>query len=85
VGVETSGRYQTLPVPFLHSKADGITLLADLAERAGAPDAVGLAKELALIMEGALITHQVDPDCDVCIIARPIAETLLDKHLPASA
>lgn len=66
------------------AKADGVALFAELAERVGAPDAAGLAQELDMIMEGALITHQVAPDCDVCAIARRVAETLLEKHLPAT-
>ncbi|CAK9101158.1 Uncharacterized HTH-type transcriptional regulator in lacX 3'region (ORF3), partial [Durusdinium trenchii] len=33
------------------AKADGVALLADLAERAGATDSIGLAQELDMIME----------------------------------
>ncbi len=66
------------------AKADGVALLTELAERAGALDALALAQELDMIMEGALITHQVAPDCDICTIARRAAETLMEKYLPAS-
>jgi AcrR family transcriptional regulator len=66
------------------AKADGIALLVDLAERAGAADPLALAQEIDLIIEGALITHQVAPDSDACAIARRAAETLIEKYLPAS-
>ncbi len=66
------------------AKADGVALLLDLAERAGATDPQALAQEVDMLLEGALITHQVDPTCDVCAIARRAAGTLLDKHLPAT-
>lgn len=66
------------------AKADGLALLEDLAERAGASDPRALAQEIDMIIEGALITHQVAPDCDVCGIARRAAETLLERYLPAA-
>lgn len=66
------------------AKADGIALLADLAERAGASDPMALAEEVDMLIEGALITHQVAPDCDICAVARRAAETLMEKYLPAA-
>lgn len=65
------------------AKADGIALLADLAERAGAANPGELAEEIDMVIEGALITHQVAPESDICTIARRVAETLMEKHLPA--
>lgn len=65
------------------AKADGLALLEHLAECAGAGDPLALAQELDMVIEGALITQQVAPDCDVCAIARRAAETLLERHLPA--
>ncbi|MEX0867521.1 MAG: TetR family transcriptional regulator, partial [Pirellulales bacterium] len=65
------------------AKADSVALLEDLSERAGASDPAALAQEIDMIMEGALITHQVAPDSDVCAVARRVAETLLEKYLPA--
>lgn len=65
------------------AKADSVSLLTDLAERAGASDAAALAEEIAMVIEGALTTRQVAPDCDPCGIARRITETLMDKSLPA--
>jgi len=66
------------------AKADSLAFLAELSERAGASDPSALAQEIDMVMEGALITHQVAPNCDVCAIARRTAETLLEKYLPAA-
>jgi AcrR family transcriptional regulator len=66
------------------AKADGIALLADLAQRAGASDPQALALQVDMVMEGALIMHQVAPDCDTCSVARSVAVTLLEKYLPAA-
>lgn len=66
------------------AKADGLSLLEDLAEGAGAWDPPALAQEIDMVIEGALITQQVSPDCDVCSIARRTVETLLEKYLPAA-
>lgn len=65
------------------AKADGLALLHELAEQAGASDPMALAEEVDMIIEGALITHQVAPECDTCGIARRAAETLMEKYLPA--
>lgn len=64
------------------AKADNLALLADLAQRAGASDPLALAQEIDLIIEGALITHQVAPNVDTCAIARRTVETLMEKYLP---
>jgi AcrR family transcriptional regulator len=66
------------------AKADGLALLEELAERAGASDPPALAQEIDMVIEGALITQQINPKCDVCAIARRAAETLLEKYLPAA-
>ncbi len=66
------------------AKADGVALLEDLAKRAGASEPLAMAQEIDMIMEGALITHQVAPDCDIIAIARRAAETLMEKYLPAT-
>lgn len=66
------------------AKADGVALLAELGERAGASDPQALAHELDMIMEGALITHQVAPESNVCTTARRLAETIMEKYLPAA-
>jgi AcrR family transcriptional regulator len=66
------------------AKADSLALLTKLSERAGAPDPIRLAEELDMLIEGALITRQVSPECDACVIARRAAETLMEKYLPAA-
>ena len=66
------------------AKADGLALLTELAEGAAAADPTALAQEIDMIIEGALITHQVAPDCKVWVIARRATETLLERHLPAT-
>lgn len=66
------------------AKADGVALLTELAERAGATDPVAVAQEIDMIIEGALITRQVSPDCKVCAVARRVAEMLLDKYIPTT-
>jgi AcrR family transcriptional regulator len=65
------------------AKADSLALLVELAERAGAFDPEALAQEIDMLIEGALITHQVAPEGDTCGIARRAAETLMEKYLPA--
>lgn len=65
------------------AKADGLALLADLADRAGAADPPALAQEIDMLIEGALITQQVSPESEVCAVARRATETLLERHLPA--
>jgi len=67
------------------AKADTISLLVDLAERAGSSDPLALAQEIDMLIEGALITHQIAPDRDVCRVARRVAQTLLEKYLTAAA
>jgi AcrR family transcriptional regulator len=66
------------------AKADGVRFLAELAECAGASDPMALAREVDMVIEGALITHQVDPECDACAVARSAAETLIEKYLPTA-
>jgi AcrR family transcriptional regulator len=66
------------------AKADGVEMLTALAERAGAFDPQAMAQEIDMILEGALITFQVSPECDVCGIARRAVETLMEKYLPTT-
>lgn len=67
------------------AKADGVAFLTQLAERAGAANPSAVAQEIDMIIEGALITRQVAPDCNVCTVAKRVAETLLEKHIPTTA
>ena len=53
---------------------------AALAEQAGARDPDLLAKELVVLMQGALVTAQASGDCAAAISARSVAEALLDRE-----
>lgn len=64
------------------AKAETRNLLEDLSERAGASDPPTLAAEIDIIIEGALITHQIAPESNVCETARSVARTLIEKYLP---
>jgi len=66
------------------AKSDSVALLAELAKQAGAADPLALGQQIDMIMEGALITHQVAPDCDVCSTAKQLAEVILEKFLPVA-
>lgn len=56
-------------------------LLRDLALRAGARDAVALAEELALLMEGSYVTRQVTGNLQAADIGRRAAQVLIDRQL----
>ena len=57
--------------------------VTNLAQRAGALDPAGLAKELCLLMEGAYVTHQVTGDREAVAIARRVADLVIAARLPA--
>ena len=65
------------------AKADSLAMLEALADAAGAAEPLVAAQELDMIIEGALVTKQVSPDCDVCAVSRRMAEAVIDRHLPA--
>lgn len=57
--------------------------IEDLCERAGAPDPAALAAELAIVLEGAIVTAQVAQDGGKAAkVARSAAEVLIDKAIP---
>lgn len=58
-------------------------ILRELAGYAGAEDALALAKEISLVMEGAYITRHITGDVKTADIGRHIAKMVIDKHLPA--
>lgn len=66
------------------AKADGVEMLRSLAERAGASNPEAMAQEIDMILEGALVTKQVSPECDVMAVARRTAEMLIEKYLPTT-
>ena len=57
----------------------------ELAARAGAADAPGLARELCLVMEGAYVTRQVTADERTLAVARRVAEAVIARHLALGA
>jgi AcrR family transcriptional regulator len=58
-------------------------ILRELAGYAGAKDPPSLAKEMALLMEGAYVTQQVARDGAAVDVARRMVDRLVDLHLPA--
>ncbi len=60
-------------------------ILRDLALRAGATDAVAMSEQLAMLMEGAFVTHQVTRNPRAADIARHTAALLIERYLPEPA
>lgn len=56
--------------------------LRTLAERAGAERPDALARELMLVVAGALVTRHAALARDAAAVARSVAQQLIDKHLP---
>lgn len=61
------------------------TIVHELAVLAGAKDPRALAEELCLIMEGVYVTRHVTGRPNTIVIARRLAEQVLDGHLRARA
>ncbi len=53
-----------------------------LCKQAGASDPLGLAEELALLLEGATVTAQVSQNFKTAHIAKRAAKALIDKAIP---
>jgi AcrR family transcriptional regulator len=60
-------------------------LFAQLATDLGARDPEQVARQLSLLYGGALITAYLDSDPDAPLVARDVAERLLDAQVPAKA
>jgi AcrR family transcriptional regulator len=60
-------------------------LFARLATDLGASDPVQLGRRLALLYDGALITAWMDSDPGAPLVARQVAESLLDAQVAAKA
>lgn len=56
--------------------------LAQIAQAAGARAPEELARNLHLLMEGAIVTEQVMPDSDAAARAKMIARLLIDRAIP---
>jgi AcrR family transcriptional regulator len=63
-------------------KAKVLDWLHRLCAKAGAPDAFGLARQLCLLKEGAIVTAQVSNDPRAAQTARALAEQLLIGIFP---
>ncbi|MEP7022759.1 MAG: TetR/AcrR family transcriptional regulator [Actinomycetota bacterium] len=59
------------------------SLFLDLAAEAGAADPAGLARQLALIYDGAGVTAWLDHDPGAAVAATSIAATLIEAAVPA--
>src|SRR5579871_5861928 len=60
-------------------------LFAELARDAGAADPEGLARQLVLLYDGAMVGSSMDRDPSAPAVAREMAELLLDAAVPARA
>ena len=60
-------------------------LVRGLCAEANAPDPDALARELALVRRGAIMTSVMTGEPDCFLDARRAAERILDAHLPARA
>jgi AcrR family transcriptional regulator len=63
------------------SRAWTKALFTDLAEAAGVADAAGLAAQLVLLYDGAIVGARMDRTAATAVAARAIAATLLDTAL----
>lgn len=59
----------------------GREFIKELCEQAGVAEPQKLADELALILEGAIVTAQVSPQLDAAGIAKRVATTLVEQAL----
>ena len=85
--INASGEFSKLDHPAHRIAADHkkkiLDYLVELCSAAGAADPVGLAEQLALLKEGAIVTAQVRGLSDAAQIAKSIATGLLDAAIPA--
>jgi AcrR family transcriptional regulator len=58
--------------------------LYELAERAAAADPAALAREMAMVIEGATVTRAVTGDSNTIATAQRLVEHILSRHLPAA-
>jgi AcrR family transcriptional regulator len=58
-------------------------LLTELAQDAGAVDPHALARQLALVYDGAAVGARMDRDPDVAELSRTIATALIDAAIPS--
>lgn len=67
-----------------HKKAmEGI--IREIAGYAGARDALSMAQELSIVLEGAYVTRQVTRNPDTASVARRLVAMIVERHLPHRA
>jgi AcrR family transcriptional regulator len=57
-------------------------IIREIAGYAGADDALALAQEMSMVMEGAYVTQQVTGNPKTAEIARRLVERILERHIP---
>lgn len=84
--INTAAEYSNPEHPFhvlsARHKARVLGDIERLCKNAGLSDHKALAKQLALLMEGAIVTEQVTPGSHGAAIAKSIARALIESHRP---
>lgn len=83
--INAVGEYSDADTPIrnisVHFKAQMRDFIRELCVQAGAKDADGLADELALLLEGAIVTAQVGKKPAAADIAKKSALVIINEHL----
>ncbi len=83
--INAVGEYSDADTPIrnvsVHFKAQIRGYIKELCIQAGAKDADGLADELALMLEGAIVTAQVGKNPEAADIAKKSAQKIITAHL----
>jgi AcrR family transcriptional regulator len=65
----------------MRNRAEIVEMIHALAERAGAANAMGMADELCMLIQGAYIARQMTGRRDVVGVARRMADDVIRRHL----
>jgi AcrR family transcriptional regulator len=60
------------------------SLLREIAGYAGAADALALAQELAIVLEGGYVTLQVARKMDTIDVVRRVVTDIVERHVPST-
>lgn len=86
--INTAAEYSNPEHPFhllaSHHKARVLGDIERLCRDAALPDPKALARQLALLMEGAIVTEQVSPGSNAAAEAKAIARILVQACTPSS-
>ena len=84
--INVTGEYSEKDTSFRHVCIEFKRLMSgymrDLCKKAGAQDPEKLAEEIALLLEGAIVTAQVSQKPDAAKIAKRAAAVLIEKGIP---